>query len=393
MRLYTGFTVALLLLAGCRLNGSSEPEGQQFQPANASQAVVSRDSGSGVQAVAEGAAGRAAEGAGAAPPTATALWAAGSGGVQPSGPGKTPWTAGDYPDDITSANFLKLSDLDGQRGVVRQYKVHVPASYRPDQPTPLVFCLHGLFQDTTMFCVSGSGLVQLSDQVGFIVVMPLGHSGSWNAGRCCGDARDMKLDDVAFIRGIFEELKQHLNIALDRVYGVGFANGGFMTYRLACEAADIFAALAIGSGGLGINAFQDVSPSNPDLLISQSNFEKCEPSRPVPFLHIHGSLDELVPSSLQSKSLAHLAAAAGCSTNTSVVTAHSQGDTTCSAYDGCPNGLEITGCTVKGGGHCWFGQDDCGTGVGPIGALFTGANSSVMRNSEAIIEFLRSHGL
>lgn len=316
------------------------------------------------------------------------------GGAQvPSYLSAAAWAAGDYPDDIMSDNFLKLGNLTGQRGFVRQFKVHVPSSYRKDQPMPLVFCMHGLYQDPVMFCVVGSELVQRSDRDDFIIAMPAGYSGSWNAGRCCGDARDMKLDDVAFIRGVFDELKKHLNIALDRVYAVGFANGGFMTHRLVCEAADLFSAVVVGSGGLGVNAFDDVSASNPDLLSNQSDFEDCKPSRAIPILHIHGSMDELVPPTLQPKSLAYQAHAAGCAATQSVVAATTRGDTKCSTFDGCPIGVEITGCTVEGGGHCWFGQDDCGTGAGAIGALFTGANSAVIRNTQAAIDFLHAYGL
>jgi polyhydroxybutyrate depolymerase len=55
------------------------------------------------------------------------------------------------------------------------------------------------------------------------------------------------------------------------------SNGGFLSYRLACEAADSFAAIAPVAGVLGI----------PEM--------DCTPSRPVTVMHFHGTADGLVP--------------------------------------------------------------------------------------------------
>jgi hypothetical protein len=40
-----------------------------------------------------------------------------------------------------------------------------------------------------------------------------------------------------------------------------------------------------------------------------------------------------------------------------------------------------------GGGHCWFGSSDCGTGGGAIGTAVVGANSNFMKNTDAIWAF------
>ena len=36
-----------------------------------------------------------------------------------------------------------------------------------------------------------------------------------------------------------------------------------------------------------------------------------------------------------------------------------EGDTTCETWPGCDAGVEVTLCTVEGGGHCWFGNPSC----------------------------------
>jgi polyhydroxybutyrate depolymerase len=301
------------------------------------------------------------------------------------------WTAGDYPSEFLT-EYFEITGVPGQRDLVRYYKVHVPARYDRERPTPLVFCIHGLGQDPNLFCLSGAGLDKKSDEDGFILVMPLGYENSWNAGTCCGTARDEKLDDVALFRAILAEVSKHVNVDRDRVYATGLSNGGYMSYRLACEAADLFTAVGVGAGAIGINEFTDKTTANPDLLSWDSDFTECMPSRPVSILHIHGTADELIPYSLQAKSIALIASKFGCdSTSAPAITPATTGDQTCISYAGCPKGVEVTGCSVEGGGHCWFGSADCGTGASFIGMAFVGENSETADDNAAILDLFDRH--
>jgi polyhydroxybutyrate depolymerase len=296
-----------------------------------------------------------------------------------TGPGD--WTAGDYPPDLMSDDWLEISGVPGQGENVRQYKVHVPPGYDPNVPTPLVFCIHGLGQDALMFCVTGSEMNKKSDDAGFIMVMPNGFENSWNAGTCCGSASDQQLDDVALFRAIFAEVGKHVNVDLDRVFATGLSNGGYMSYRLACDAADIITAIAPGAGATGIN---DIGGGTN----AASDFTSCKPSRPVSVLDIHGTDDPLVPYELQAKSLELWADNDGCSKTTQPAAApKSAGDTTCVAYQGCASGIELVGCTIQAGGHCWFGSPDCGTAGGDIGLAIVGNNSDTMVNTDAAWSF------
>jgi polyhydroxybutyrate depolymerase len=298
-----------------------------------------------------------------------------------TGPGD--WKAGDYPPDISSSNYLEISGLPGQNDHVRQYKVHLPPSYDAQVPAPVVFCIHGLGQDAVLFCVTGAAMDKKSDAAGFVMIMPNGYNNSWNAGTCCGDASTEMLDDVALFRSIFAEVGKHVNIDLDRVYATGLSNGAYMSYRLACAAADIFTAVAPGAGAIGKN---DIGGgTNPS-----SDFTMCEPSRPVSVLDMHGTDDPLIAYALQKKSLDHMASKDGCGMSTSPATQpKSGGDTTCVSYDGCPSGIELVGCTVQGGGHCWFGSPDCGTGGGDIGLAIVGNNSDTLNNNDAAWDFFK----
>lgn len=297
-----------------------------------------------------------------------------------TGPGD--WTPGDYPPELKAQTYLEIAGVEGQLGESRKYKVHVPPRYDPTVPMPVVFCFHGLQQNAVMFCVDGAGMVSKADEAGFILVMPNGHENRWNAGACCQGAP--VYDEMAFVRALFAELGRHVNVDLARVYATGLSNGGFMSYRLACQAADIFAAVAPGSGAIGTN---DLGWGN-----ATSDFTECAPSEAVSVLDMHGTSDSLVPYALQAFSLELIARKAGCgATTTPAISPRSAGDTTCVSYAGCPKGIEITGCTVQGGGHVWFGSDSCGTGAGPAACSIVGANSTTLVNTDAAWDFFSRH--
>jgi polyhydroxybutyrate depolymerase len=229
------------------------------------------------------------------------------------------------------------------------------------------------------------------DQEGFVVIMPNGYMNSWNAGTCCGGAAQNKLDDVALIRAIFAEVAKHVNIDLGRVYATGLSNGGFLSYRLACEASDLFVAVAPSAGAVGTAAAGGgISALTTGL---STDLMTCAPSHKVSLLDIHGTSDPLVPYADQAPSVAIFQAANGCSTTTHPASVPaSGGDTSCVTYTGCPScpNIETTACTIMNGGHCWFGSSDCGTGGGSFGTGIVGNNSNFMKNTEAIWNFLAS---
>jgi polyhydroxybutyrate depolymerase len=286
--------------------------------------------------------------------------------------------AGDYPPDIKAQDYLELANIPGQNGP-RGFKAHLPPSYDSSKPMPMLFAIHGLGQNAVMFGADGSGFPAKSDKEGFILIMPTGNeksvtgwgiTGSWNAGSCCGGAQSSGVDDVAFFRAIVAEVSKHANVDLTRVYATGLSNGAYMSYRLACEAADLFAAVAPGAGGVIVDT--------------------CTPSRPVPIFAIHGDADPIVDYGRSYlDGLNKFAAANKCSTTSMPATDPASTDeATCITYTGCPSGVEVSGCTIAGGGHCWFGDATCGTGAA-IGTIFVGNNSKAFNNTDAVWNFLK----
>lgn len=164
----------------------------------------------------------------------------------------------------------------------RYYKMHVPPSYAAGKPTPLLIVLHGGGGDMSIQADEKYyHQISKSDAEGFVAVFPNGVSAfksgklaTWNAGKCCGQARDKKSDDVGFIKEIIKKTKEQLSIDSTRIFATGMSNGGMMAYRLACELPGTFRAIAAVAG--------------------TDNTESCQPSQPVSILHIHAKDDDHV---------------------------------------------------------------------------------------------------
>lgn len=295
------------------------------------------------------------------------------------------WMAGDYPPGLDEQTYLTLDTVTGPSGQPREYKVHVPTGYDRKKATPIVYAFHGIGQNAVSFAVQGTDLVDKSEREGFILVLPNGvqeGGGSWNGGLCCGAAASQRVDDVMFVRALHAELSRHLHVDARRVYATGFSNGGFLAYRLACDAADLFTAVAPVAAALGTtDASSFVLAGGGAVLAS------CKPSQPVALLALHGSADPLVPVRAMELSVQHLAQESGCKpSESSTKQPTSGGDTTCVSHSGCRDKVEVSACSVATGGHCWFGSPTCGAGsLG--GAAFAGRNSNFLNATDALWSF------
>jgi polyhydroxybutyrate depolymerase len=156
-------------------------------------------------------------------------------------------------------------------GVERSYLLSRPAQGGP-QPTVVV--LHGGTLDATN-ARRTTGFEALVERHGIVAVYPDAIGRNWNDGRSKGPGRS---DDVAFFRALVEALVAEGIADPRRVYVTGPSNGGMMTLRLVCEAADLIAAAAA------------IIASLPAELAAG-----CKPSRPVPVLLMNGTADPLVP--------------------------------------------------------------------------------------------------
>ncbi|MCY1081674.1 alpha/beta hydrolase family esterase [Archangium lansingense] len=154
-----------------------------------------------------------------------------------------------------------------------------------------------------------------------------------------------RVDDVAFVDAMLADLDTRLCLDTKRIYATGLSNGGFLSYRLACERAGQIAAIAPVAGMAG--------------------FEPCSPVRPVSVMHFHGTDDQVIlygggsvpflggayPSA--EASVARWATIDVCLGD--AIPTYDQGDSTCDTVTNCGQGTAVTLCTVQGGGHTWPG--------------------------------------
>jgi polyhydroxybutyrate depolymerase len=228
-------------------------------------------------------------------------------------------------------------------GVTRSYVLHVPSSYDGNEQVPLVLDFHA---------VGGSGMTERTsspypavlDPEGVIMAFPDGLKGpagtAWNVGPCCV----ADVDDVAFARALVQEVRGLGCVDPKRVYAVGVLTGGGMAHYLACEAADVFAAVA---------------PAAFDLLAE--NVDECQPQRPVTVISFRGTADVRVPyeggasSLVPGMPLTFLGAQATLDKWAAIDacpgTASPPDGAGCSAYTSCNGGTEVVLCTQQGGGE------------------------------------------
>jgi len=246
-------------------------------------------------------------------------------------------------------------------GLTRRYLVHVPRTFRPDRPTPVVVAFHGGGGGMEHMADDANyGLVSKSESAGFVVVFPNGVSrlpsgmlATWNAGACCGSARDRNVDDVGFVRKMLADLAARLPVDPARVYATGMSNGAMMAYRLACELPAAFRAIAAVAG--------------------TDNTLACTPAMRVAVLHIHARNDthvlfgggagqdafrdrsQVTDFTSVPETVARWSKRNGCTAPPERVL--EVPGATCERYRPCADAAEVQLCVTDTGGHSWPGAE------------------------------------
>ncbi len=161
----------------------------------------------------------------------------------------------------------------------RSYLVYVPPAARvPAGGRPLVLVLHG-GMGTAEQMVRFTRFNAIAEGEGFAVAYPQGVQRRWNDGRVFRGRTEIDSDDVGFLLALIEDVSRAMApVDRRRVFAAGISNGGFMSMRLACEAASSFAAVAA------------VTATMPADLGA-----RCRPDAPISVMVINGTADPLVP--------------------------------------------------------------------------------------------------
>ena len=189
--------------------------------------------------------------------------------------------AGTAEDAGVAQNFPKQVSLsENERPAV----MHIPDGYDGLDQLPLVIQLHGYSVDADI----QESYFRLSTRVDarrFFLIRPNGtvensqeQNRFWNAipNACC-NFYGSRIDDVAYLNSLIAEAKANYPVDASRVYFIGHSNGGFMSYRMACENAGEITAIVSLAGS---------------TFKSESD---CKATEPVSVLQIHGDQDGTIP--------------------------------------------------------------------------------------------------
>jgi polyhydroxybutyrate depolymerase len=141
-------------------------------------------------------------------------------------------------------------------------------------PAPTILVLHGALS-TALYTAENSDFTEVAAAHGFTAVFPQGIRKQWNDGR---EAQAAGVDDVGFLHRLVTALVGRGLTDPRQVYIAGISNGGMMTFRMLCEASELFAGAATVIANM---------PANVGA--------RCAPRRPVPVVMFNGTADPLVP--------------------------------------------------------------------------------------------------
>lgn len=178
---------------------------------------------------------------------------------------------------VSAQTGVTVIDSINSSSIYRTYRLYKPLSYTGSQAYPLVINLHGYTSNALQQQYYGN-FMPIADTAKFLIVHPQGtkdpsNQPYWNAGISPTGA-----NDLLFLSQLIDSLKTIYNIDPNAIYSTGLSNGGFMSNYLACNLSNKIAAI----GGVA------------GTMFTTFNFT-CNPGRPVPVMHIHGTADGTVP--------------------------------------------------------------------------------------------------
>lgn len=234
-------------------------------------------------------------------------------------------------------------------GLTRSYVAYLPSDLSSKSTWPVIMAFHPGFA-TSRYPERTMALHETAQARNFIIVYPDGYKRAWNVEYCCGISDDRGIDDIGFVQAIMADLRNVAPVE-PKFYATGFSNGAMFTYYLLCKKSSLIAAAAPYGAVLDWQRVQ------------------CNPSEPVPILHIHGEDDPNAPFSGGTtegnkagyqqpvmQNLTYWGSAFRCSGSrqSSLI----PNVPPCEVRTGCNEGVEVTLCAIPDLGHIWPGAEE-----------------------------------
>lgn len=193
-------------------------------------------------------------------------------------PGILKWLAAIYEPDSVESGSSNRGISSHTIGGERSAQLLLPEG-REGESLPLILSLHG-YQGEAEAHDWYFGLSERILGYNFALITPQGTADErgysfWNATDACCNFHGGEIDDNGWLTGLVAEAREIIDVA--GVYVIGYSNGGFMSYRLACDGLDGLVAIASLAG----SSFGDP--------------ERCADATPVSVLQIHGTEDIDIP--------------------------------------------------------------------------------------------------
>ena len=160
--------------------------------------------------------------------------------------------------------------------IQRDYILYVPANYTGTTAVPLLFNFHGYTSNANDQMWYGD-FRSIADTAEFIIVHPQGTLDGTGTTHFNVGWGGSSVDDVSFTSALIDSISAQYNINLDRVYSTGMSNGGFMSFRLACELSERIAGIGSVTGS-----------------ILPATLTSCNALHSTPVMQIHGTSDGTV---------------------------------------------------------------------------------------------------
>jgi len=192
---------------------------------------------------------------------------------------------------LSKSKFNSFRYYEGQEtyfltfnGLRREYIMYIPPSIESRTNLPVIFNFHG-YQGIANNFFNMTELTDIADKNGIVLVYPQGAPldggpSHWNAApfNSSSFVNKSNVNDLEFFLHLLDEVNQNNILDLNRVYAIGYSNGGMFSHFLACNTQNVFAAIGDVAGTMLTDAFNS-----------------CNPSSPIPVLKIHGTNDGVVP--------------------------------------------------------------------------------------------------
>lgn len=163
-------------------------------------------------------------------------------------------------------------------------RIDAPLHWPPQLPAgrraPLLLVLHGLGASAEAI-EKHTALPAFAREHGIAWLAPNGpldRKGRrfWDAGASCCNFERLPVDHVTALADLLQRSLVDERLDRNRVYVVGYSNGGFMAHRLACERPDLMRGIASVAGAGPLEA------------------PTCKEPRALRVLQIHGDADAIV---------------------------------------------------------------------------------------------------